>query len=402
MAKRRSKAPPRSKRRSSARRTAKLGRGKAPSPSAIEAALAGIAHDIRTPLTGIVALAELLASSDLGKREREWANAIKSGADHLAALSTLIVDAAKAEANGLILRSEPFSLPGLAQVVGEGLSARASNKGLDVKIEIDGGLPALVAGDAVRLRAALENLADNAVKFTQDGTVSFAASAERAGKDQVRLFFTVTDSGIGMSAAELKLLFRPFAQASAEIARRYGGAGLGLSFVKRIAKAMGGDLKVTSAKGAGSTFRFSALAAPVEGRIATELSGARSAPGRPLAVLCAEDNPYGRVVMNTILTELGHRVDFVEGGEAAVTAAERGGYDAIVMDVTLVGLDGIAATRAIRALPGPAGQVPVIGISGHNESGNEAAARAAGMNFYFTKPVSPGKLAEALAGLAAQ
>jgi CheY-like chemotaxis protein len=106
--------------------------------------------------------------------------------------------------------------------------------------------------------------------------------------------------------------------------------------------------------------------------------------------------------MNTILTELGHRVDFVESGEAAVKAATSGGYDAVLMDVTLSGLDGIAATRAIRALPGKAGQVPVIGISGRNESGNEEAARAAGMNFYFAKPVSPGKLAAALAGLAAQ
>jgi CheY-like chemotaxis protein len=123
------------------------------------------------------------------------------------------------------------------------------------------------------------------------------------------------------------------------------------------------------------------------------------APVRPLSILCAEDNPYGRVVINTILTELGHRADFVEGGGPAVEAAARGGYDAVLMDVTLAGIDGIEATRRIRTLPGKTGKVPVIGISGRGESGEEAAARAAGMNFYFVKPVSPSKLAKALAAL---
>ncbi len=377
----------------------KIRRRPARTPRAIEAALAGIAHDIRTPLTGIVALAELLASSDLGKREREWANAIKSGADHLAALTTLIVDAAKAEAVGITLRKEPFSPRALAEMVGEALAARAGSKGVEAEIAIADDLPALVAGDALRLRAALENLADNAVKFTEAGTVSFSAAAEPATRGRVRLVFTVTDSGIGMSASELKLLFRPFAQASAEIAQRYGGAGLGLSFVKRIAKAMGGDLKVTSSKGSGSTFRLSALVARSDARPTAAPGATRSVPARPLVLLCAEDNPYGRVVMNTILTELGHRVDFVESGEAAVKAATRGGYDAVLMDVALPGLDGIAATHAIRALPGKAGEVPVIGISGRNESANEEAARAAGMNFYFAKPVSPGKLAQALTAI---
>ena len=219
------------------------------SPRAIEAALAGVAHDIRTPLTGILALAELLAASDLGPRERQWANAVKSGAEHLAALSTLIVDAARADAAGLELRHEPFSPRVLAEAVGAALAARAANKSVAVEIAISPDLPSHVAGDALRLRAALENLADNAVKFTHHGNVRFAASAEPARGNKVRLVFALTDSGIGMSAAELKMLFRPFAQASAAIAQRYGGAGLGLTFVKRIAQAMGGDLAVTSAKG---------------------------------------------------------------------------------------------------------------------------------------------------------
>ncbi len=381
------------------RKAKKRARGKPPKTRAVEAALAGIAHDIRTPLTGIVALAELLASSDLGTREREWANAIKSGADHLAALTTLIVDAAKAEATGLVLRHEPFSPRALAEAVGQSLVARAGNRNVKAGITIARGLPAMVSGDALRLRAALENLADNAVKFTHEGGVSFGASAELAPRGRMRLIFTVADSGIGMNAAELKLLFRPFAQASEQIARRYGGAGLGLMFVKRIAKAMGGDLKVTSKKGIGSTFRLTAMVERMQARGATERSG-RVAPARVLSILCAEDNPYGRVVMNTIITQLGHHIDFVESGEAAVKAAAGGGYDAVLMDITLSGLGGIEATRRIRALPGKTGQVPVIGITGRSESGSEEAARAAGMNFYFAKPVSPGKLAQALENIA--
>lgn len=371
----------------------------APSSRSIEAALAGIAHDIRTPLTGMVALAELLASSDLGARERAWAEAIKSGADHLAALSTLIVDAAKADAAHLVLRQEPFSPRALAEAVGQALSARAGSNQIAAEIELAPDLPALVAGDVLRLRAALENLVDNAVKFTHEGTVTFTAAVEQAARGRLRLVFTIADSGIGIAPDELKLLFRPFAQASEAIARRYGGAGLGLTFVKRIAKAMGGDLKVSSSKGRGSTFRFTALVAPAATRAGGADAAANCAPARALTLLCAEDNPYGRVVMNTILRELGHRVDFVESGEAAVAAAERGGFDAVLMDVTLPGIDGLEATRRIRALPGNAGQMPVIGISGRSARDDETAARAAGMNFYFTKPVSPSKLAQALASI---
>ncbi|HEY1310561.1 MAG TPA: ATP-binding protein [Pseudolabrys sp.] len=369
----------------------------APAARAVEAALAGIAHDIRTPLTGIVALAELLATSDVGTREREWANAIKSGADHLATLTTLIVDAVRADVAGLTLRYEPFSPRRLAEAVAAALTARAGNKGIKTKIAVASDLPAMVAGDALRLRAALENLADNAVKFTGAGTVVFTADARLAGAKRVHLMFTVADTGIGITPREVKNLFRPFTQASEAIARRYGGAGLGLVFVKRIAEAMGGSLVVTSKKGRGATFRLSVPVDRVDAMAQIERNGAWAAPARALSILCAEDNPYGRVVMNTILSELGHRVDFVADGEAAVKAAAKGGYDAVLMDITLSGLDGIEATRRIRVLPGKAGLVPVIGISGRTENGDEAAAREAGMNFYFSKPVSPGKLAQALA-----
>jgi two-component system, sensor histidine kinase len=249
----------------------------------------------------------------------------------------------------------------------------------------------------LRLRAALENLTDNAVKFTTAGVVKFAAAAKSAGKSRVQLIFTVSDTGIGIAPRHLKRLFRPFAQASEAVARQYGGAGLGLVFVKRIAKAMGGDLKIVSKPGRGTAFILTFPAERVDVKQQAQHAASRVAPARAMSVLCAEDNPYGRVVMNTILNELGHHVDFVESGEAAVQAVAIGGYDAVLMDVALPGVDGIEATRRIRALSSKVRQVPVIGISGRGGPMEESTARGAGMDFYLVKPVSPGRLAEALA-----
>jgi CheY-like chemotaxis protein len=313
-------------------------------------------------------------------------------------MTALIVDAARADAAGLTLRRHPFSPRRLAEAVGRALSARAETKGLKAEVAIARDLPGLVAGDEMRLRAALENLADNAVKFTELGSVTLSVTAEPVPRKRARLNFAISDSGIGLSKDDIAKLFRPFAQASAEVARRYGGAGLGLVFVKRIARAMGGNLTVTSMPGRGSTFRLSIVVDVIEQRPGASASSP-SAKARSLTILCAEDNPYGRVVMNTILTELGHRVDFVGDGEAVVKSAAHGAYDAVLLDVALPVLDGLEAARRIRALSGAASRVPIIGISGHTEAGDEQAALAAGMNFYFTKPVSPGRLAQALAAL---
>jgi len=369
-----------------------------------EAALAAFAHDIRTSLTGILALGELLASSNLGERERRWAAGIKTSAEHLAALTTLAIDAAKidptrSDAGGLTLQRQPFRPRRLIDALSEMLSARAETKGLSADVAVAADLPDMLVGDAARLRAAIENLIDNAVKFTERGAVRLDVRASRARRHRAKLLFTVTDSGIGLTRAEIKRLFRPFTQANAEIARRYGGAGLGLAVVKSLAKLMGGDLTVTSTPGRGASFRL-AIVLPVA---AADLSVGTQAqqtktPARRLAVLCVEDNPYGRVILNTILTELGHRADFAASGEEAVDAVKRG-YDVVLMDVTLPGIDGLEATRRIRALDDAAGRTPIVGISGRTENGDEQTARAAGMDSYLRKPVSPSALSEAIAAV---
>jgi len=364
-----------------------------------EAALAAFAHDIRTALTGILALGELLASSALGERERGWAAAIKASAEHLASLTTLVLDAAKADARSLTLREEVFRPRRLIKFLADSLTTRAQTKGLAAEVNIADDLPDMLVGDAVRLRAALENLIDNAVKFTERGAVQLEAHAVPAGRGRIRLVVAVTDSGIGLKPAEIKRLFRPFAQASAEIARHYGGSGLGLAVVKRLARLMGGDLTVTSTPGRGSCFRFSAVLAAVSaGAAGGPRRQGSDTPARPLAILCAEDNPYGRVILNTILTELGHRADFVNSGEDAVAAVARG-YDLVLMDVALTGIDGLEAARRIRALPDAAARTPIVGISGHGEASDEQNARAAGMAFYLHKPVSPSAVSAAIAAV---
>jgi CheY-like chemotaxis protein len=375
-------------------------RRRAPPSQAVESAVAALAHEVRTPLTGILALGELLAASDLPERERRWAQAVRSAAEHLAQLTTLVVDGVKAKGGKLNLAADPFAPRRLAEAVAATLSARAEAKGLTTEVTIAPDLPDVVTGESVRLRAALENLVDNAIKFTDRGHVVFAARSEPAERDRVRLVFTVTDTGVGMTKAEIGRLFRPFAQANREVAARFGGAGLGLVFVRRLAKAMGGGVTVESTPGGGSTFRLSVVVAEAaadeagpHGPAGAPAGGAR----RSLRILCAEDNPYGRVILNTILTELGHRVDFAGSGEAVVEAAAAGGHDLILMDVTLPGIDGVEATRRIRALAGNPRRIPIVGVSGHAGPGDEAAARAAGMDAYLVKPLSPSALAAVIA-----
>jgi len=403
--------PPAGSRKTASQRARKKAQGKPRSKkpatskkrdNPTEIALASLAHDICTPLTGILALAELLAASDLDERERRWANGVKSAAEHLAQLTTIVCDAVRADAAGLALRSEPFSPRRLAETIGASLSARAGTNGLTSDITIARDLPDQVLGDQVRLRAMIENLVDNAVKFTAHGGLRFAVSAKPAPRGKTRLVFAVTDSGIGISPAELKRLFRPFGQASDVVSRRYGGTGLGLAAVKRLARAMSGELGVTSNPKRGSTFT---LSIPVErvtrktGKGNGPLPSARADNMRSLKVLCAEDNPYSRVILNTILTEFGHRTDFVSSGEAAVEATARGGYDLILMDVTLSGADGLEATRRIKLLPGHAGRTPVIGISALGSAEDRKRAMAAGMSAYLVKPVAPAMLADVIASV---
>jgi two-component system, sensor histidine kinase len=387
---------------------------RAPASGVVEAALAAFAHEVRTPLTGILAISDLLATSELGERERRWADTIKAGAEHLASLANLFVDAAKsrdtsrktgrAGSNGL--REDLFNLRALARSAGDSLAGRAAAKGLQADVDISAALPALVVGDAIRLRAALENLIDNAVKFTESGAVALAAmpvkeavgrkKGKGKGKGKVSIAFAVSDSGIGLTLQEIKRLFRPFSQANVSIAARFGGAGLGLSSVKQIARMMGGDIAVAPRRGGGTTFTLTVALENAEASQDPASPGEAhmSAAIPPLRILGVEDNPFGRVVLNTILSELGHNAEFIGRGEAAIERIELGSFDAVLMDMVLPGIDGVEAIRRIRELRPPLGRIAIIGVSGRGD--DEAASRAAGADAFLLKPVSPRALATAL------
>jgi two-component system, sensor histidine kinase len=367
----------------------------AAAPAVVEAALAAFAHEVRTPLTGILAISDLLATSDLDERERRWVDTIKAGAEHLASLATLFVDAARGGSAGV--RQDFFDLRALARNAGDSLAGRAAAKGLQSRVDISERLPALVVGDPVRLRAALENLIDNAVKFTEAGGVALAVKPVRGVKGKVGIAFAVSDSGIGLTLNEIKRLFRPFSQANVSIASRFGGAGLGLSSVKQLARAMGGDIVVAQRRGGGATFTLTVTL--TRARAAKQASSATDGdvspePAPPLRVLGVEDNPFGRVVLNTILTELGHQAEFIGHGEAATERIAQGTFDAVLMDMVLPGIDGIETIKRIRQLGPPFGRIAIIGVSGRGD--DEAASRAAGADAFLVKPVSPRALATAL------
>jgi two-component system, sensor histidine kinase len=364
-------------------------------PGMVETALAAFAHEVRTPLTGILAISDLLATSDLDERERRWVDTIKAGAEHLASLATLFVDAARGGHAGV--RQDFFDLRGLARSAGDSLAGRAAAKGLQFRVDISEKLPALVVGDPVRLRAALENLVDNAAKFTEAGGVALTVEPMPAAKGKIGVAFAVSDSGIGLTLNEIKRLFRPFSQANVSIASRFGGAGLGLSSVRQIARAMGGDIVVAPRHGGGTTFTLTVTLTRAKASKAAA-SGVDTdvpvAPAQALRILGVEDNPFGRVVLNTILTELGHQAEFIGRGEVAPERLRQGDFDVVLMDIVLPGINGIEATRRIRSLSPPLGRIAIIGVSGRGE--DEAACRAAGANAFLVKPVSPRALATAL------
>jgi two-component system, sensor histidine kinase len=366
-------------------------------PGIVEAALAAFAHEVRTPLTGILAISGLLATSDLDERERRWVDTIKAGAEHLASLATLFVDAAKGGNAAGGVRQDFFDLRVLARNAGDSLAGRAAAKGLQSQVDISNKLPGLVVGDPVRLRAALENLIDNAVKFTETGGVALAVEPMLGQRGKVAVSFAISDSGIGLTLNEVKRLFRPFSQANVSIASRFGGAGLGLSSVKALARAMGGDIVVAPRRGGGTTFTLTVTLSRAKAPHApgsTSDADVASEAVQGLRVLSVEDNPFGRVVLNTILTELGHQAEFIGRGEAVSERIAQGCFDAVLMDMVLPGIDGIEAIKRIRSLSPPLGRIPIIGVSGRGD--DEAASRAAGADAFLLKPVSPRALATAL------
>ncbi|MBX9616493.1 MAG: PAS domain-containing protein [Caulobacteraceae bacterium] len=354
--------------------------------------LANMSHELRTPLTGVIGFAGLLqASAALPDAERHYADRVATASEALLSVINDILDYSKLEADAISLDSRAFDPAAMARGAAAIVEAQCGAKGLALRVETPDGLPAAIVGDEARLRQVTLNLLSNAVKFTASGEI--VLSVRRVN---TRLRVTVTDSGIGIAAERIEALFERFAQADASTTRLYGGTGLGLAISRRLVEVMGGEIGVESRLGEGSSFWFEIPLVVAEQGPST-ISGVHTALPPDLKVLLADDTPANRELVLLILTAIGIQPDPVCDGAEALKAAARGDYDLILMDVHMPVMDGLAATRAIRALPGPAAATPILALTASVLPEQIEACRRAGMDGHVGKPIKVEALINAMA-----
>jgi signal transduction histidine kinase/CheY-like chemotaxis protein len=380
--------------------------------AAKSAFLATMSHEIRTPMNGVIGSVSLLAQSRLSADQKRLVETIDSCGTALLALIDDVLDISRIDAGRVELEDRPFDPRALAASAADILALRARDRGIDLHVQVAPEVPAMLHGDGARLRQVVVNLLSNAVKFTDQGAV--ALRIEVAGE---RLRLSVQDTGIGIAPDAQANLFDDFTQADATISRRFGGTGLGLAICRRLVIAMGGTIGVDSSPGQGSLFHVTlplrpAAAVPtaVEPKRTTPVppvASAQPAPPpqaapAPLRVLVAEDTRVNQEVIRGLLEYRGHHPTVVPDGEEAVLAAQQNRYDLVLMDMQMPRLDGLGATRAIRALPGPASRVRIVALTANSFAHDREACLAAGMDGFMAKPITLERLDAALAEAAAQ
>ena len=368
--------------------------------------LAVMSHEIRTPMNGIIGVAGLLMDMKLAANETHYVRIVLDSAQHLLQLINDILDFSRLDVGRLDLEEAPLDLRAVLRESLEILGHSAQSKEVTLVHDIAADIPTNLLGDSHRLRQVLLNLVGNAIKFTSAGRVSVIVQRIRSETTEaghaIRLSFAIIDTGIGIPADAIGKLFNEFTQVDSSISRRFGGSGLGLAISRGLIEQMGGHISVESAVGVGSTFRFD-IRLRVATLIADELPATDLALPAPaprsagLAVLVAEDNLTNRLVATRMLERLGHRVTAVENGVQALRAVAAGGFDMVLMDVMMPEMDGIAATIAIRALPGPRAAIPIIGLTANLLAADRDRCFAAGMNHFETKPITLSRMEAAIA-----
>jgi signal transduction histidine kinase len=354
--------------------------------------LANMSHEVRTPMNGVLGMADLLLATPLTPEQQGYTWTITQAARSLVTVLDDVLDFSKLEAGKIRLESVSFSLRDVVDGVVSLLGHDAAGKGFDVHADVAASVPALVTGDPTRVRQILYNLVGNAIKFTETGGVTV-----RVGWSDGVAQVEVEDTGIGIAGTKLGTIFEAFTQADASTTRRYGGTGLGLTISRSLARAMGGDLAVRSAVGAGSCFTAT-LALP-RAEAPAPVAAAFDAGGRleGLRVLVAEDNAVNQLVVQRMLEKLGHQPYLVEDGAVAVEAWSKGAYDIVLMDWQMPRLDGLEATRRIRDAERATGRrTSILAMTANVLEGDREACLAAGMDDLLGKPVTLARLEEAL------
>jgi signal transduction histidine kinase len=360
--------------------------------------LATMSHEIRTPMNGVLGMLHLLGNSPLSEDQRDLLETARGSAGALLGILNDILDFSKLEAGQLRIEATDFDLHRLIHDVIALLQGGADDKGLFLVAKIAAAVPRQVVGDPTRLRQVLTNLIGNALKFTSGGGVTVRVGLEQAEASLSQLRVEVQDTGIGIAPEGVATLFQEFVQADSSITRRFGGTGLGLAICRRLVEMMGGTIGCDSRPGQGATFWFTTKVGLASVTAVPSVPAAEyRAAIAPMAVLLAEDNPVNQKLTTILLSRWGHTVTLARNGAEAIDAVMGASFDVVLMDVHMPAIDGLEATRRIRAMGGPMAAVPIVAMTADVLEGDTARCLAAGMDDYVAKPVDPDRLQAVLA-----
>jgi PAS domain S-box-containing protein len=352
--------------------------------------LANMSHEIRTPLNGVLGMLQLMEMTVLDDEQRTFISAAINSSTRLTRLLSDILDISRIESGKLVIYETQFRIDALKESVFELFAPIARQKNLDLNFLLDENVPAQLIGDEMRLRQILFNLVGNSIKFTETGCITAEISMLPCSTAHgCRLFLCVSDTGAGIPEERLKDIFEPFVQVDGSYVRQHQGAGLGLSIVRSLTQMMNGSLAVDSVPGEGTTLCLSLpLRIPIAPEALMPNNSSAEGPARRLRILLAEDDEVNLWSGRKMLEKLGHTVTAVTNGREALNILSRQEFDLIFMDIQMPVLDGVEATRAIRANEGPQAKIPIIAMTAYAMTGDREIFLRAGMNDYLAKPVS--------------